>query len=72
MAIFKQKEVLEGVLFVEFDRFTPGGVAAPWGGIYRCRFCEHEIAIAEGHTLPAGNHKPHPIGKPMHWPHVGP
>lgn len=34
---------------------TPGE-QAPHAGIYRCKHCNFEIAIAQGHTLPSDHH----------------
>jgi hypothetical protein len=35
------------------------GQAAPFGGIYKCTGCGHEIATAQYHSLPPQNHHQH-------------
>jgi hypothetical protein len=35
------------------------GQAAPFGGVYKCTGCGHEIATARSHSLPPQNHHQH-------------
>ena len=64
----------------QFNAEYPVSTPAPKAGIYRCTRCGHEIAIAEGHTLPPDNSSGHPkhsrapgttflgeIADPMRW-----
>jgi hypothetical protein len=35
------------------------GANAPYGGVYKCTGCGHEIGIARYHSLPPQNHHTH-------------
>ncbi|MFD1746578.1 hypothetical protein ACFSE1_13985 [Rhizobium helianthi] len=49
-----------------FDQsFKPGQVVAN-SGIYRCRTCGNEIAVAKGQPIPA-NHHEHLLLGPVSW-----
>jgi hypothetical protein len=69
MALYKYADVLtQDKMNVAFDSSLEPGVEAPWTGIYMCRVCCHEIAIAQGHKLPAQNHHQHAAGAgPIRW-----
>lgn len=53
---------------VNFDnRYAPGAVALT-SGIYRCKACGREIAIAKGQALPSRNEHEHPFEfGPVSW-----
>jgi len=42
-----------------FNTTYEPGQRAPFGGIYKCKGCGHEIGIAKGHFLPPQNHHQH-------------
>jgi len=42
-----------------FDQILEPGSTAPYGGIYKCTGCGHEIGIAKYHNLPPQNHHQH-------------
>jgi hypothetical protein len=68
MALYKYGEFLEASTSDAFDSSLEPGVAAPWPGLYKCRVCGHEIAIAQGHMLPPQNHHQHAPGAgPIRW-----
>jgi hypothetical protein len=46
--------------------YAPSSVA-PYGGVYKCVVCGHEIGIARGHVLPPQNHHQHPNRQPIRW-----
>jgi hypothetical protein len=49
-----------------FDKeWLPGQIAVN-GGIYRCKNCGDELAIARGQALPTGHHQ-HPVLGPVIW-----
>lgn len=52
---------------IAFDNLHNPGVKAPYAGIYRCYGCGHEIAIAEGHTLPPQHDRHHPQFQAVKW-----
>jgi hypothetical protein len=52
MATYKFPALLKLDESNKFDGFHEPGVSAPYPGIYRCKECGKEIAIAKGHTLP--------------------
>lgn len=43
-----------------FQQFVYPGHEVPRSGIYRCQFCEHEIAANKGDTMTTQNHAQHP------------
>ena len=59
MAFYKNKDFFQYNEDAAFDRLIAPSTSAPWPGIYRCRACGHEIAIAGGHVLPPQNHHQH-------------
>ena len=61
MAFYKQSGFLKHDTGTGFDGFHNPGVKAPFAGIYRCPGCGHEIAIAEGHVLPAQHPPVHTV-----------
>jgi len=68
MALYKYAEFIEISKDAAFDQLNVPSTAAPWPGIYRCHVCGHEIAIAQGHTLPPQNHHQHAYGAgPIQW-----
>jgi len=67
MALYKYKEYMEHSDDGAFDKLVEPGILAPWPGIYRCHVCGHEIAIANGHTMPPQNHHQHPNRLPIQW-----
>jgi hypothetical protein len=64
MASYQDENNVKKTTSTEFDKIHDPGVAAPHAGIYRCIRCGHEIAIAQGHTLPPQSH-------PQHAPSLG-
>lgn len=62
MAIYKYSQYISHSDNVAFDQIIEPSTAAPYPGIYRCHVCGREIAIAQGHTLPAQNHHQHRPG----------
>jgi hypothetical protein len=60
MALYQESSVLTQVQDKAFTATHTPGTSAPFAGIYRCTRCNHEIGIAEGHTLPAQTHGKHP------------
>jgi hypothetical protein len=66
MALFKNKAFFSHSDSNSFDEQHNPGVAAPYAGIYRCVNCNHEIGIAEGHTLPP-QHQNHPDYLAIKW-----
>lgn len=68
MASYKDKSRLQQNDSAEFDKTHNPGTPAPFAGIYRCVACNHEIGIAEGHTLPSQGHAQHPSSlPPIRW-----
>ena len=67
MALYKHSQLLKQSSDVAFDHIHRPGESAPYGGIYRCTVCGHEIAIAYGHILPPQTHAQHPAGIPIQW-----
>jgi hypothetical protein len=68
MALYKNPQFLEQNDDKAFDSSLEPGVEAPWPGLYKCRVCGHEIAIAMGHILPPQNHHQHAPGQgPIRW-----
>jgi len=66
MALYKYPGVTKSE-DVAFDKeFSPGN-KAEWHGIYKCKNCGDEIAIAEGHVLPPQNHHQHANASPIIW-----
>lgn len=66
MALYKNAQKLKHSDHSAFDTLHNPGVAAPNAGIYRCINCDHEIGIAEGHTLPP-QHQNHPANLAIKW-----
>lgn len=66
MALYKDSTVVKYSDSTAFDAIHNPGIQAPNAGIYRCINCDHEIGIAEGHTLPP-QHKNHPAGVDIKW-----
>lgn len=62
MALYKYQQYIEQTNDRAFDQINEPSVSAPWPGIYLCVACGHEIAIAQGHTLPSQNHHQHRPG----------
>lgn len=62
MALYKYSNFLDQSDDAAFDQLNEPSTSAPWPGIYRCHACGHEIAIAQGHTLPPQNHHQHRPG----------
>ncbi len=62
MALYKYQAFIEQSNNEAFDQLQEPSAAALWPGIYRCHACGHEIAIAQGHTLPPQNHHQHRPG----------
>ena len=67
MATYEYQQFLEHLPNDAFRSIHNPGSQAPYGGIYRCEACGHEIAIATHHHLPPQNHGQHPSGQPIHW-----
>lgn len=68
MALYKHQGFLAHTTDAAFDKTHHPGYPAPYAGIYRCTSCGHEIAIADGHTLPPQNHHQHqPDDGPIMW-----
>jgi hypothetical protein len=59
MALYKYGQFIGTSSDEAFDKILQPSTAATWPGIYRCEGCGHEIAIAQGHTLPPQNHHQH-------------
>lgn len=66
MALYKHQPVTSST-DTAFDTIQHPGNSTTYAGIYRCAACGHEIAIAEGHTLPPETHPQHPRGVPIQW-----
>jgi hypothetical protein len=62
MALYKYSTFIDKSDDDAFDKLLAPSTAATWPGIYRCHACGHEIAIAQGHTLPSQNHHQHAAG----------
>jgi hypothetical protein len=62
MALYKYITLMMQSNDSAFDQLNEPSTAAPWPGIYRCQTCGHELAIAQGHTLPPQNHHHHQSG----------
>lgn len=62
MALYKYTAFIAQSDDTAFDQLNEPSTSAPWPGIYRCHACGHEIAIAQGHTLPPQNHHQHRPG----------
>jgi hypothetical protein len=68
MALYRDARFLTISDDQAFDSSLEPSTSAKWPGIYRCRVCGHEIAIAQGHTLPPQNHHQHGPGLgPIRW-----
>lgn len=68
MALYKHGQHLTQSQDAAFDALHSPGIESPYGGIYRCAACGHEIGIASGHTLPPQGHHQHPPGRgPIQW-----
>jgi hypothetical protein len=68
MAQYKYSQFLKVNQHGAFDTLSEPGQQASNAGIYRCKACGHEIAIAKGHTLPPQNHHQHTPGiGPIRW-----
>jgi hypothetical protein len=63
MALYKYSQLIASSTDAAFDELSNPSTPAPWPGIYRCEACGHEIAIAQGHTLPPQNHHQHKPGQ---------
>ena len=64
MATSEYSNFVTQISYGAFRDIHNPGIPAPYGGIYRCEVCAHEIAIAERHTLPSQNHGQHsPAGQ---------
>lgn len=59
MALYKNSSFIQLSNDPAFDKFHEPGVDAPHPGIYRCKGCASEIAIANGNKLPPQNHHQH-------------
>lgn len=66
MAQFKYSNFLREANVPAFDRdWQPGQIVAN-GGIYRCKTCGDETAVAKGGALPANHHR-HELLGPVVW-----
>lgn len=59
MAIYHNASFLTQSNNAVFNTTYEPSIAAPFGGIYKCTGCGHEIAIARYHSLPPQNHHQH-------------
>lgn len=68
MAQYKYPQFLTQNQHSAFDTLNEPGQEAANAGIYRCKACGHEIAIAKDHKLPPQNHHQHKPGVgPIRW-----
>ena len=67
MAYYKHDGDVQKSSSKAYDEHFKPGEKAKWHGIYKCINCGDEIAIAQGHILPAQNHYQHAAGKPIVW-----
>jgi hypothetical protein len=67
MALYKYPSLLQESNSVAFDQVHQPGASAPYGGLYRCTGCGHEIAIAKFHVLPPQNDHQHSTYQPIRW-----
>jgi hypothetical protein len=59
MALYQQTSDLSYSNSPIFAQVFEPGTAAPFGGIYKCTGCGHEIGTAKYHSLPPQNHHQH-------------
>ncbi len=59
MALYQQTAHVKQMTHPAFNAEHKPGAKAPQAGIYRCKGCGHEIAIAGDHVLPPQPHPTH-------------
>ena len=59
MALYKYGSYLVASQHGAFDLIHNPGALAPYGGIYRCEGCGHEVGSHAGNPLPPQNHHQH-------------
>ncbi|WP_377295723.1 hypothetical protein [Rhizobium sp. SGZ-381] len=66
MAKFKYDEHLVQTNVPAFDKQWLPGQTPPNAGIYRCKNCGDEVAVAKGQPLPNSHHQ-HTVLGPVIW-----
>lgn len=59
MAWYQNASDLARSVSAVFNNSYEPSVSAPYGGVYKCTGCGHEIGIAQYHALPPQNHHQH-------------
>jgi hypothetical protein len=69
MAQYKYLNFLSQSTHSAYDTVHNPGATAPYGGIYKCTGCGHEVTVPADHVLPPQNHHVHsnPTVTPIRW-----
>ncbi len=67
MATYEDSRYVAQIEHWAFREIHGPGVSVPYGGIYRCISCGHEIALAPADMTPSENHSRHRAEIPIQW-----
>lgn len=68
MATYLDARYLQQQQHAGFTTVSLPGTNAPYGGIYRCLQCGHEVTVPQYHVLPPQNHHVHRMNQgPIRW-----